>query len=81
MRMLEIRDSSISHLCRPFCLQLDLYFLSYLGTRGCPAGDSDRGLTNPCFSFQLRRPTKKFQGNVTQKTVLYPMSKSYILQL
>ena len=28
------------------------------GTSGCPSGDSDRGLTNPRFSLQPRRPNK-----------------------
>jgi hypothetical protein len=38
--------------------------LSYspMGTRGCPSGDLDRGLTNPRFSLQPRRPNKKFPG-------------------
>jgi hypothetical protein len=31
----------------------------------------------PCFSLQLRRPTKKTQSNETQATVLHPMLTSY----
>ncbi len=31
---------------------------SHPGTSGCPSGDSDRGLMNPCFSLQLRGPIK-----------------------
>ncbi len=46
-------------------LQPDLYFLSCLGTSGCLSGDWNRGLANPCFTLQPRRPSKKFQGNVT----------------
>jgi hypothetical protein len=32
-----------------------------------------------CFSLQLRRPTKKSQGNVTQETVFYLMFTPYNL--
>ncbi len=65
----------------PLSVQLDLYFLFYLGTSGCPSKDRDRGLTDPCFSLQLRSPTKKSQGNMTQEIVLNPMSNSYNLHL
>jgi hypothetical protein len=62
-------------------LQLNLYFLFCLWTSGCPSGDWETGLANPRFSLQLRRPTERFQGNMTQKTILYPISKPYNLQL
>jgi hypothetical protein len=52
-----------------------------LGPAGVPVGDWDRGIADLCFSLQLRRPTKKSQGNETQDTVLYPMSKSYNLHI
>jgi hypothetical protein len=40
-----------------------------------------QGLTDLCFSLQLRRPTKKSHGNMTQDTVLYLMSQSYNLPI
>ncbi len=63
----------------PFSLWMNLYFLFYLGTSSCPGGggDWDRGLTDPCFSLQWRRPTKMSQGNESQETVLHLMSNSY----
>jgi hypothetical protein len=40
----------------------------FLGTSGCPSGDWDRGLTNPRFSLQPRRPNKKFPRWRIKKT-------------
>ncbi len=62
-------------------LLLDLYLLSCLVTSSCPSGDWDRELMNLHFSLQLSRPTEKFQGNMTQKTILYPVSESYKIQI
>jgi hypothetical protein len=37
------------------------------GTSGCPGGDSDRGLTNPRFSLQPRRPNKSSRVGESRK--------------
>ncbi len=65
----------------PSVLQLDLYFLSCLGISGCPSENWDRGLTNPHFSLQLRRLIERSKVNMTQKTILYSMSKFFNLQI
>jgi hypothetical protein len=63
----KIALQSMSKQKKLAVLQLDLYFFSCLGTSGCPNRDWDRGLMNPCFSLQLRRPNEKFQVNMTKE--------------
>ncbi len=45
---------------------------SFLGNRGCPSGDSDKGLMNLHFSLLSRRPNKKFPGQNKHKQKEYP---------
>jgi hypothetical protein len=50
------------------------------GTSGCPSGDMDRGLTNPRFSLQPRRPNKSSRVGESRKQNKNPKPVSSKIQ-
>ncbi len=74
---LEARDDGITG--RKLSLIVTPLPWSLPGTSGCPSGDSDRGLTNPCFSFQPRRPNTSSRVGESHKQNENPEPVSSII--